>query len=539
MVSCTGNCDRQRLERLLAGGLTADSEADAEAHLQVCPACQRGLDNLAGGAGWWSRIKSYLDDDDSQTAPFDAAAPPWTSVNLEFLRSSDRPGSFGRIGPYEVLELLGRGGAGVVLKAFDAALHRLVAIKVLTAGNAASEAARKRFAREARAAAAVVHDHVVAVHAVDADATPPYLVMAFVTGQSLQQRLDASGPLELKEVLRIGMQTAAGLGAAHAQGLVHRDIKPANIMLENGVERVKITDFGLARAVDDASITQNGMVAGTPHYMAPEQARGEAVDQRADLFALGSTLYAISTGRVPFQGESALAVIRRVGEAEPAAIGSLNPAIPVWFEGIVSKLHAKDPARRFQSAADLADLLERCLAHVQQPARNALPREAKSLGRMVRRREHFRKRILRWRTLAFLVVCLLVAGLARFVPFSRTGAALSDKEEQQAVENSKAESKWPANFDNDFAEKTKTIRIRSEQVQDALAGGTSETIQVEPTAGAIRQRADKLRQSLASDETPGFDIEAEVKQLKRRLQALGQSLGHDPQSTGLIRETGN
>src|SRR5262249_21378146 len=162
-------------------------------------------------------------------------------------------------------------------------------------------AARKRFAREAQAAAAVIHEHVVSVYAVDANAVPPYLVMAFITGQSLQQRIDQSGPLELKEILRIGMQTACGLAAAHSQGLVHRDIKPANIMLENGIERVRITDFGLARAVDDASISQSGAVAGTPQYMAPEQAAGTLVDQRADLFSLGSTLYAMCTGRPPFR----------------------------------------------------------------------------------------------------------------------------------------------------------------------------------------------------------------------------------------------
>ena len=143
--------------------------------------------------------------------------------------------------------------------------------------------ARKRFTREAQAAAAVRNDHVIGIYAVEEAEQLPYIVMEYVSGESLQQRLDRNGPLELKEILRIGHQTACGLEAAHAQGLIHRDVKPANILLENGVERVKLTDFGLARAVDDASLTQTGVVAGTPQYMAPEQAQGVGVDHRADI----------------------------------------------------------------------------------------------------------------------------------------------------------------------------------------------------------------------------------------------------------------
>ena len=164
------------------------------------------------------------------------------------------------------------------------------------------------------------------------------------------------------------MQAALGLAAAHAQGLVHRDIKPANILLENGVERVKLTDFGLARAADDAGLTQSGVIAGTPQYMAPEQARGEPVDHRADLFSLGSVLYAMCTGRSPFRAESAVAVLRRVSEDTPRPIREVNPDIPDWLAAIVARLHAKDPARRFQSAAEVADRLGEHLAQLQGAA---------------------------------------------------------------------------------------------------------------------------------------------------------------------------
>ena len=220
---------------------------------------------------------------------------------LSSSRHSRKPGSLGRLGHYEIQEVIGRGGMGIVLRAFDEKLHRVVAIKVMAPQLATSATARRRFTREAQAAAAVTHDHIVTIHAVEEADGLPYLVMQYVAGMSLQERLERDGPLQLAEILRIGMQTAAGLAAAHAQGLVHRDIKPANILLENGIERVKITDFGLARAADDASLTQSGVVAGTPQYMSPEQARGEAVDHRTDLFSLGSVLYAMCTGRPPFR----------------------------------------------------------------------------------------------------------------------------------------------------------------------------------------------------------------------------------------------
>jgi uncharacterized protein YkwD len=171
------------------------------------------------------------------------------------------------------------------------------------------------------------------------------------------------------------MQTARGLAAAHAQGLVHRDIKPANILLENGVERVKITDFGLARAVDDASMTQSGTVAGTPMYMSPEQANGDTVDARSDLFSLGSTMYAMCTGHPPFRASTSMAVMKRVTEEQARPIRESNPEIPDWLEAIVGKLHAKKPTDRFQSATGVAELLEQHLAHLQTP--HAVPLPAK------------------------------------------------------------------------------------------------------------------------------------------------------------------
>ena len=266
-------------------------------------------------------------------------------ADLSFLSPPIAAGSLGRLDQFDVLEVIGQGGFGIVLKARDNALQRIAAVKVLLPNVARSGTARKRFIREARAAAAVSHDHVIGIFAVAADNIPPYLVMEFVNGRSLQGKLDADGPFELAEVLRIGMQVAEGLAAAHKQGLVHRDIKPANILLENGVERVKITDFGLARAVDDAGLTQSGVVAGTPQYMAPEQARGEALDSRSDLFSLGSVLYALCTGHAPFRAPNTVATLKRVCEDEPRPIRELRPEIPDVLVEIISRLQAQGPGR--------------------------------------------------------------------------------------------------------------------------------------------------------------------------------------------------
>jgi serine/threonine protein kinase len=261
----------------------------------------------------------------------------------------------------------------VVFKAFDTELNRPVAIKVLAPYLAGNGAARKRFAREARAAAAVVHEHVVPIHNVESDGAAPFLVMHYVQGESLQQRLDREGPLDLCEILRIGMQTASGLAAAHAQGLVHRDVKPSNILLEERVERALLTDFGLARAGDDASLTHTGYHPGTPQYMSPEQARGDSVDTRSDLFSLGSCLYVMCTGRLPFRAESTFGILRRITDTEPRPIREINPQIPEWLVTLILRLHAKGAEQRFQTADQVRELLERCLAHVQQPQAVPLP----------------------------------------------------------------------------------------------------------------------------------------------------------------------
>jgi uncharacterized protein (TIGR03067 family) len=394
--------DRSCLQALLAGELAQKEQEETVRHVETCAACQQTLDSLTPASQSWENLvphlkKKYPDpapalrkviaqakvgavtdktDAEDKSTPHREALPSEETQadprpgsrddDLAFLSPPTKAGSIGRLAHYEILAVIGKGGFGTVLKAFDEKLHRMVAIKVLSLELSASGTARQRFIREARAAAAVTHENLVTIHAVEEDHRPPYLVMQLIDGITLQQKIDKIGTVGLKEILRIGSQMAAGLAAAHKQGLVHRDIKPTNVLLENGVERVKITDFGLARAVDDASVTQSGTVAGTPMYMSPEQAEGLPLDHRSDLFSLGTVLYVMCTGRPPFRATGTMAVLKRVTEDTPRPIRETNPEIPEWLADIIAKLHAKKPEERFQTAKDVAELLGQHLADLQQ-----------------------------------------------------------------------------------------------------------------------------------------------------------------------------
>jgi WD40 repeat protein len=376
-----------RLRRLLDGSLPEPEQADLTGHLDGCADCQRALERLAAGdwtpptpeavaarpapdSAFWLAVKRLERDAQAQTQ---AGQTTDGEVSLGFLGAPAKPGQLGRLGDFEVVEVLGRGGMGVVLKAHDPCLQRFVAIKVLAPELANNPTARKRFCREARTAAAVRHENLVAIYSVDEADGQPYLVMEYVPGISLEEHLGQAGPPELKEVVRIGMQTAAGLAAAHAQGLIHRDVKPANILLERGTGRVKVTDFGLARGGEDARLTQSGVVAGTPQYMAPEQANAQPLDRRADLFSLGSVLYEMCSGEAPFTGDSPVAVLLAVSKDRPRPVQAVNPQVPDWLAEVIATLHAKDPADRFQSADEVAELLGQHLARLTSSSGVAVP----------------------------------------------------------------------------------------------------------------------------------------------------------------------
>lgn len=283
---------------------------------------------------------------------------PFPDNSLHYLTPTDVPGAVGRLGHYTVFEVIGRGGMGVVFRAFDEKLHRDVAVKVLPPALAVEESARRRFVREARAAAAVRHENVVPIHAVEDGDPVPYLVMACVDGGTLQDRIDGGPPLTVTDILRIGARVADGLAAAHRQGLVHRDVKPANILLDAESGRPLLTDFGLARATDNPALTRNGQIAGTPQYMSPEQVNGERVGPRSDLFSLGGVLYAMCTGQPPFRAETTVGVLRKVSDEPAPSLDGATPAVPRRLREIIARLLAKKPGERFDLAEDVAAALD-------------------------------------------------------------------------------------------------------------------------------------------------------------------------------------
>lgn len=367
-------CDNSKLRDLVEDRLSEVEVRALSRHLDVCANCRSDLERIAGDRELWNDLRGFAGKERRFAATTEREAHSdidLAAVELpaDFLAPADLQGSLGRLAGFEVTQIIGAGGFGIVLKAFDPALNRTLAIKALSPRLATHGPARARFAREAKAAAAVVHDNVVPIHAVDSWRGIPYFVMPFIEGGSLQERVNARGPLDVKESLRIGMQTALGLEAAHAQGIIHRDVKPANILLENGVERVKLSDFGLARSADDSGLSQSGVVTGTPQYMSPEQARGETIDRRSDLFSLGGVMYFMCCGTPPFRADSTPVVLKRVCDDRPKPIREINPDVPAWLEAIILRLLEKDPRNRFGSAAEVADRLRCRLAEVQSGGR--------------------------------------------------------------------------------------------------------------------------------------------------------------------------
>ena len=291
----------------------------------------------------------------TQALPAEGPSPQ----SYDFLAPAEKPDEIGRLGPYRVLKVLGAGGMGVVFRAEDPHLERMVALKAMLPSMASSSTAKERFFREAKAAAALKHPHIVTIFQVGEDRGAPFLAMEYLEGEPLDDRLKRETRLPVPEILRIGREIAKGLAAAHEKGLIHRDIKPANLWLEGKEGHVKILDFGLARAMGDTThLTQSGAIIGTPAYMAPEQAGGKQVDSRCDLFSLGCVLYCMCTGERPFKGHDTISTLMAIATENPPPPVSLNLELPTELSDLVMQLLAKKADDRPESAKMVAETLQ-------------------------------------------------------------------------------------------------------------------------------------------------------------------------------------
>jgi len=380
-----GNCPTDSFLAQLLSDEVPPGEADAALeHLSGCENCQRRAEILTGqAAACLGSSLSNLErgDSDRQSAALrqaleqakaaslsqDADVHELVAELLPWTQSTHRSTQDLRLGPYEIIGLLGRGGMGAVLQVRDPVLQRHAAVKILLPQIAVSRQARQRFLREARAAAAISHEAVVTIFAVDEAHGYPYLVMEYVAGRTLQHLLSERGTLLPHEIAAIGSQIAEGLAAAHSHGVIHRDIKPSNVLIKASDQRIKLSDFGLALIADELQLTQPGMIAGTPAYMSPEQAQGQTVDDRSDLFSLGSVLYALATGRSPFEGRSTADTLRRLCDAERVSMSAVAGSVPAGLRTVIEQLLAKDPRERFQTAAEAAAALRACRASSDQP----------------------------------------------------------------------------------------------------------------------------------------------------------------------------
>lgn len=406
MNAISDHLTNAQLRDLINGHVDDQAAFDWEKHLEDCPQCQAALQSLATGeiaidslvadakllnpgseSAYWPAVKAVEDEirtsisgvisqhdtpvqsppsvSDTQSGleqprPLSQTRPQSSAAaDLEFLSPSEDPAYIGRLHHFQIARVIGRGGMGIVLEAFDSHLQRPVAIKVLNPQFQSNDTARQRFCREGRAAAAISHEHVVPMYQVAkaSEGEVAYLVMQLIEGDTLENRLSSAQPFPPGDVARIGMQIAAGLSAAHGRGMVHRDIKPANVMIEAETGRVKLTDFGLARASDDVKLTKTGMVTGTPLYMSPEQTLGETADERSDLFSFGAVMYEMATGIAPFQAPSALGVMQNIMKVAPAAPHKVNPNITRPLSDLIMSLLAKEASDRPESASEVASAL--------------------------------------------------------------------------------------------------------------------------------------------------------------------------------------
>lgn len=357
-----------------------DREVDADVldHLETCSTCRSRLESLTAEDQWWQLAETHMAEAQPNSehlaahriarsvCPLEASKSESeatgvfdTAYELELLRAKIRPAThpelLGRIGRYEIEQLVGAGGMGLVFRGHDTELHRVVAVKTIASSLAPHGAVRQRFLAEARAVASLAHPHIVSVHDIVHEDPVPAIVMQYVAGPSLGEHIAQNGALHWRSALQLGTQLCDALETAHRSGLIHRDIKPGNVLLEANATRALLTDFGLVRVLDQQTVTRSGTLAGTPEFMSPEQAWGQKLDPRSDLFSLGSVLYVMLTGTSPFAAGETMATLNRLCNEPHRPLRELAPETPRQVIQLVDRLLAKQTRRRYSSAAEVRE----------------------------------------------------------------------------------------------------------------------------------------------------------------------------------------
>lgn len=371
----------------LGPGEVAVSEERLTSHLDHCQTCQSRVLELSEDDPFYCQSREALRSTGltshdwsekaiaaSGTVRSETSTPAVVSLVQSLLGPSDDERSLGRLGRFEILGVIGSGGMGIVLKARSIAMDRIVAIKIPQPQYWQSPETLRTLEREARSAAAVVHPNVIAIYHVDRYRDVPYLVMPYLPGQSLEQRIQGTGPMPIAETLRIARQVASALAAAHACGVVHRDVKPANILLGDGTERAVLSDFGLAKVQSDATCTATGTFAGTPIYLSPEQATGCGAGPAGDIYSLGTVLWTMLCGQPPMSGMHTHAIVRRIAESKVPPLSDHRSDLPTWLFRMIQRLHADAPADR-PTADQLVNWFEVCQRHLIDDQAVQLPEE--------------------------------------------------------------------------------------------------------------------------------------------------------------------
>ena len=378
--------DRQLLQ-LIRGEMSGEEERHLENLLSLDAELRARLDQLSGGDLW--TVGSAPIPAPHQSARLSTAIENVNRFVVAGPPSHDTPQDLPKLPTLSGITLvreIGQGGMGVVYEGIDDALGRRVAVKFIQPMRAASPEARERLIREAKATAALHHDNIVTIHAIQTVDGTPALIQQYIDGSTLQQILDSEGALPIERCIELTRQLALGLAAAHAAGIIHRDLKPGNVLIDKATGKARLADFGMAKHIAELQLSSPDFVSGTPAYMSPEQTRGEPTDGRSDLFSLGAMLYTAIAGQTPFRGDDPFVVMDQVRTAAHTPLATLRPESPAWLNTMVDKLLAKSADDRVASAEQLLKLLDGSSNAKSAP------------------RKH--------RTLAAVGVCILTAALA-------------------------------------------------------------------------------------------------------------------------------